>query len=243
MTEQTKIGNAPYDRKIYEPDVSDYARRADHLTKYTVVTESIPCEWTHIEGETGHRLTCQSSLPMAVHRLVRSLPVAPAGTALCAMHSPYDLRSMLELHTEALEMELKSRQPITRGMIMERQARLNRRARQPMLDACHTKALAMEAKRNAPRYIAYVSTGLVGDITPGMMPVSSIREAVDYLRGYSERTSYLNDVTPSISLYACMFDADMWATARDFSDVGCPFDYPSYVLSVGARGGIKVDRP
>jgi hypothetical protein len=41
---------------------------------------------------------------MAVHRLKHDLPVAPAGTALCACHSPYDLRSMTELHTEALQM-------------------------------------------------------------------------------------------------------------------------------------------
>lgn len=103
-TLSTYRGNAPYDRAMYVPDERDYARRADHTSKYIVVTQSIPCEWSHRDSETGQIHVCQSRFPQAVHRLVTGLPVAPYGTALCSGHSPYDVRSMDELHADALNM-------------------------------------------------------------------------------------------------------------------------------------------
>lgn len=50
-----------------------------------------PCGWTANNG----RSVCASVArgEFAVHVLNFSLPVAPAGTALCAFHSPYDVKA------------------------------------------------------------------------------------------------------------------------------------------------------
>jgi hypothetical protein len=197
--------NLPYAHNIYEPPVSDYARRADHSGKYVVVLESIDCEWTYADWETGKTLTCESQFPAAVHRLVRGVPHIAAGTALCSGHSPYDLRSMIELHTEALEIHAELFPPVP----------------------------------DAPRYIAYVGTGLPGDMSPGMMPVATVADAREYLRGYATRSG-LSSV--HLSLYVCLGDADMWQTARDFSDVGIPFDYADYTMTISEHGGVLVER-
>lgn len=49
-----------------------------------------PCGWRYSYGSNSSADVCQGDRP-AVHVLTRSLPVAPAGTALCAYHSPYDV--------------------------------------------------------------------------------------------------------------------------------------------------------
>jgi hypothetical protein len=48
-----------------------------------------PCGWKAF-GETGTKLTCESGRD-AAHILTATLPVAPEGTALCGLHSPYDV--------------------------------------------------------------------------------------------------------------------------------------------------------
>ena len=54
----------------------------------TTAAIGTPCGWTAF-GETGTWLACQADRP-AVHVLTETLPIAPAGTALCAFHSPFD---------------------------------------------------------------------------------------------------------------------------------------------------------
>lgn len=54
----------------------------------TTAQPGTPCGWTAY-GETGTKLTCKGGKD-AVHILTKTLPVAQAGTALCAFHSPWD---------------------------------------------------------------------------------------------------------------------------------------------------------
>lgn len=56
----------------------------------TVAALGTPCGWWTYSSETGHKHTCGSGKP-AVHVLTETLPVAKAGTALCGLHSPYDV--------------------------------------------------------------------------------------------------------------------------------------------------------
>lgn len=63
-----------------------------------VAVEGVPCGWTH------GRSTCQSGKP-AVHVLLKGLPVAPQGTALCAYHSPFDVEQKTEDMIEITTVE------------------------------------------------------------------------------------------------------------------------------------------
>src|SRR5688500_18376790 len=54
----------------------------------TTAPMGTPCGW-NAYGETGTYLTCQGGRN-AIHVLTQTLPVAKAGTALCAFHSPFD---------------------------------------------------------------------------------------------------------------------------------------------------------
>jgi hypothetical protein len=38
------------------------------------------------------------------------------------------------------------------------------------------------------------------------------------------------------------YDEEGWESAKHFEGIGCPFDYPSYRLIVGPRGGTVLER-
>lgn len=38
------------------------------------------------------------------------------------------------------------------------------------------------------------------------------------------------------------YTEENWEDAMDFKDAGCPFDYPSYLVETGVRGGVSVKR-
>lgn len=100
------------------------------------------------------------------------------------------------------------------------------------LERDHTEALAEnEVLSTVPRYIGYAHVAFGGF---DVMGFSSIRAAREFMADDSQWAN--------MSLYACVFDVDMWRDALDMRDVGNPFDYPDYVLSRGPRGGIIVER-
>jgi hypothetical protein len=57
-----------------------------------VAVEGVPCGWTYgrggCKGDHGKP-------SVAVHVLLKSLPVAPKDTPLCAYHSPFDVEVMI----------------------------------------------------------------------------------------------------------------------------------------------------
>lgn len=73
-----------------------YASQSEAPSRQRLVTVApvgMLCGWGKY-GETGALLMCGSDNGkpgVAVHVLTRSLPVAVEGTALCALHSPYDV--------------------------------------------------------------------------------------------------------------------------------------------------------
>jgi hypothetical protein len=64
-----------------------------------IAVEGVPCGWTH-RGSV-----CRSGKP-AVHVLLKSLPVAPRGTALCAYHSPFDTQEPVMIKLTAASQAL-----------------------------------------------------------------------------------------------------------------------------------------
>lgn len=100
------------------------------------------------------------------------------------------------------------------------------------LESDHTEALAEnEVLSTVPRYIAYmhVPFGHTGEL----MGFNSVRAVRDY---------FADSDYDNASVYACLFDVDMWRSALEYRETGCPFDYPTYVMDRGPRGGVVVER-
>lgn len=65
----------------------------------------------------------------------------------------------------------------------------------------------------------------------------------DSLAECRERVKYNNSCTSSYwngRVYP--YTEENWEDAMDFKDSGCPFDYPSYLVETGVRGGVSVSR-
>lgn len=83
--------------------------------------------------------------------------------------------------------------------------------------------------------------------TPGgfdVQRVASFDEAKAALIQYGKDTGFYQDLTvygshgPTGALYP--YDEESWKDAEEYRDIGNPFDYPSYVVESGPRGGVKV---
>lgn len=66
--------------------------------------------------------------------------------------------------------------------------------------------------------------------------VSSIEEAKSALHQWSRDVYVYEQATASLYPYS----KEDWAEAKEYEEIGCPFDYPSKVMEFGPRGGIKV---
>jgi hypothetical protein len=65
----------------------------------------------------------------------------------------------------------------------------------------------------------------------------SIDDAKALLLRYAQDT-YTNN--PTASLYP--YSEEDWEGAVEYENIGCPFDYPQYLLEIGPRGGVKVEK-
>lgn len=92
------------------------------------------------------------------------------------------------------------------------------------------------------RWIGYASQNIPGNQSFDLGFFPSLQTASDAYLAYCEGVG-TDDVT--MTLYAVPADglsaAEMIESAREFQDVGCPFDYPSKVIERGPRGGIKIE--
>jgi hypothetical protein len=93
-------------------------------------------------------------------------------------------------------------------------------------------------------YIAYFHQGLPCEPPPEPERYASLRETTGAFRKFARDTGhdyYDPCYAARALLYACGSEEE-WAEAQKFAGVGCPFDYPSYILSIGTRGGIRRER-
>lgn len=94
------------------------------------------------------------------------------------------------------------------------------------------------------RWIMYLHApgGLGGDLKR----VTSLSKAKYALVEYGRTSGYHQDLTvygtygPTAVLYP--YSEEDWAEAERMRDVGNPFDYPTYEVTSGPRGGVKVTR-
>jgi hypothetical protein len=84
--------------------------------------------------------------------------------------------------------------------------------------------------------IAYFYSGFPGEFGE-LKQFTSLTQVKNAFREF-KRHSWVTD-HPSGSVYCGMSEED-WQDALEFENVGCPFDYPSYILELGPRGGVKL---
>ena len=84
--------------------------------------------------------------------------------------------------------------------------------------------------------IGYFYSGFPGEFgeLKQFTSLSSAREAFREFKSNSWVTDH-----PSGSLYCGMNEED-WNDALEFESAGCPFDYPSYIIELGPRGGVRL---
>lgn len=92
------------------------------------------------------------------------------------------------------------------------------------------------------RWIMYLHQPLPGAFD--VQRVTSHEAAKAALIQYGKDTGFHQDLTvngdygPTGALYP--YTEENWESAEEYRDVGNPFDYPSYRVESGPRGGVRV---
>ena len=89
-----------------------------------------------------------------------------------------------------------------------------------------------------PRYLGYVT--LPGWCRAELYEYDSLREAARDLVDRTRSASYYGD--PYLDLYRVGGEQEMVDSAREFEGIGIPFDYMDYRITLGPRGGARVER-
>jgi hypothetical protein len=84
------------------------------------------------------------------------------------------------------------------------------------------------------KYIVYLHHPLGGF---ELATAYSIDDAKAVFLFYAEAT-YTNN--PTASLYP--YSEKNWEGAVEYENIGCPLGSPAYVLEIGPRGGVKVEK-
>lgn len=90
-------------------------------------------------------------------------------------------------------------------------------------------------------YLVYVQSNTPSGSGSGPLQATSLAEAED-LFGLFVLGSFDEQATASVYAFPYSEYRVALATAREYADLGCPFDYPDFVIRVGPRGGIKRER-
>lgn len=88
-------------------------------------------------------------------------------------------------------------------------------------------------------YIAYFGQGFPGEQASDPTRHASIGKLTDAFREFARavgRDYYDPYGTACATVYAAD-DEQAWESAQEFAGIGCPFDYPSFILGIGPRGG------
>lgn len=91
------------------------------------------------------------------------------------------------------------------------------------------------------RWILYLQNPVGGF---DVMRVTSHNAAKLELLAYGKATGFYQDLQMT-GEYGCSgflypYTAEDWAEADRLRDTGCPFDYPSFLVKNGPRGGVRV---
>ncbi|MFB7782086.1 hypothetical protein ACFC1D_05160 [Streptomyces vinaceus] len=101
----------------------------------------------------------------------------------------------------------------------------------------HLEVTCKVCQESGPRWIVYMYRGEEFSSAFGLVTAENGREAREALKEYvgtstsSEASACLYPYTP-----------ENWASALEFKDAGCPFDYPSKLIERGARGAFRIEQ-
>jgi len=84
------------------------------------------------------------------------------------------------------------------------------------------------------KYIAYWGQPMF----PGIVPYA-YKSLQDLKEGFQEYCEAVGVDDCSGPVYS--WSEEAWESALDFKYVGCPFDYPWFIVERGPRGGIKIE--
>jgi hypothetical protein len=93
-------------------------------------------------------------------------------------------------------------------------------------------------------YVAYFGQGFPGEQNSDPERFSSVQAVKDGFREFARavgRDYYDPYGTANATVYAFSDDGEGWEEAQRFAGVGIPFDYPSFLLSIGPREGTKYE--
>lgn len=85
---------------------------------------------------------------------------------------------------------------------------------------------------NTYRWITYITDPQVVDSELGR--ARDLDDARDAFR-----THYRTRGTDAATMHLYPYDDESWADAQEFETVGCPFDYPAHVMTVGQFGTVN----
>lgn len=85
--------------------------------------------------------------------------------------------------------------------------------------------------------IGYFYSGFPGEFGE-LKKFTSLAQAKAEFREFKGH-SWVTDCA-SGSLY-CGMNEDDWQSALEYESVGNPFDYPTYIIELGPRGGVKLE--
>lgn len=112
------------------------------------------------------------------------------------------------------------------------------------LSAAHAAArIAANGNPDGYRWIIYMHDPLGGFEVDR---VTSLESAKSALVAYCNNTGFYanlqvnGDYGCTASLYP--YSSDAWESAESFRNSGCPFDYPTYLVTRGPRGGVIIER-
>ncbi len=86
------------------------------------------------------------------------------------------------------------------------------------------------------RWIAYVMENIPGNQSFDLIRTTSL----DAVREHVATLAREWGMNCSATAYA--YGEESWGLAEEFRGIGCPFDYPDYIVEFGPRGGIKIER-
>lgn len=89
------------------------------------------------------------------------------------------------------------------------------------------------------RWIGYTQQNIPGTILGEMRFFPTLAHAARWYETYCYNVGY-DDC--SMTLYYAGNDQSMYDLAKEYEEIGCPFDYPDRVIEHGPRGGVKVTR-
>lgn len=87
------------------------------------------------------------------------------------------------------------------------------------------------------RWIMYIQQNIPGNQSFDLQAATSLRDAVERYREYCKAVMY-GDCSATLYVYS----ADSWTSAKEFEDIGCPFDYPDRIIERGPHGGVVINQ-